>query len=109
MATGVTGTGWNSTQASNSSGVVGQGWESAPISNQADFTPAGFAQTYGSTINNIAGQLNVDPSIIAGQLGLETGYGKSVIPGTNNLGKHCMCLLNLFGYQLRLHPYHLWT
>lgn len=86
MATGVTGTGWNSTQASNSSGVVGQGWESAPISNQADFTPAGFAQTYGSTINNIAGQLNVDPSIIAGQLGLETGYGKSVIPGTNNLG-----------------------
>ncbi|WP_146125266.1 glucosaminidase domain-containing protein [Burkholderia multivorans] len=49
-------------------------------------TPQGFAQTYGSTINNIAGQLNVDPSIIAGQLGLETGYGKSVIPGTNNLG-----------------------
>ncbi|MBU9639597.1 MULTISPECIES: glucosaminidase domain-containing protein [Burkholderia cepacia complex] len=86
MATGVTGTGWNSTQASNSGGVVGQGWDSAPSGNQTDFTPAGFAQTYGSTINNIAGQLNVDPSIIAGQLGLETGYGKSVIPGTNNLG-----------------------
>jgi hypothetical protein len=49
-------------------------------------TPQGFAQTYGSTINNIASQLNVDPSIIAGQLGLETGFGKSVIPGTNNLG-----------------------
>lgn len=31
-------------------------------------------------------RLGVDPSILIGQWGLETGWGKSVIPGTNNLG-----------------------
>ena len=31
-------------------------------------------------------RLNVDPAILIGQWGLETGWGKSVVPGTNNLG-----------------------
>jgi flagellum-specific peptidoglycan hydrolase FlgJ len=31
-------------------------------------------------------QMGVDPSLLLGQWGLETGWGKSVIPGTNNLG-----------------------
>jgi hypothetical protein len=66
--------------ASSSAGGITWG------SNTSTGTPQSFAQTYGPTISNIAGQLNVDPSIIAGQLGLETGFGKSVIPGTNNLG-----------------------
>lgn len=60
-------------------------WTPVP-QQQTDFTPAGFYNQYGDAINSIAGQLNVDPHVIAGQLGLETGYGKSVIPGTNNLG-----------------------
>ena len=31
-------------------------------------------------------ELGVDPSYLIGQWGLETGWGKSVIPGTNNYG-----------------------
>lgn len=33
-----------------------------------------------------AAQLGTDPAHVLGQWGLETGWGKSVIPGTNNLG-----------------------
>lgn len=74
--------GWTPVDAGASSSVD---WTPVP-QQQSDFTPAGFYSQYGDTINNIAGQLKVDPHVIAGQLGLETGYGKSVIPGTNNLG-----------------------
>ncbi|WP_333980398.1 glucosaminidase domain-containing protein [Burkholderia orbicola] len=34
----------------------------------------------------VAQKIGVDPMVILGQWGLETGWGKSVIPGTNNLG-----------------------
>jgi hypothetical protein len=34
----------------------------------------------------VAQKIGVDPMIILGQWGLETGWGKSVVPGTNNLG-----------------------
>jgi flagellum-specific peptidoglycan hydrolase FlgJ len=33
-----------------------------------------------------AAQLGTDPAHVLGQWGLETGWGKSVIPGSNNLG-----------------------
>lgn len=48
--------------------------------------PADFAKTYGAAAERAGKALNVDPSMLLGQWGLETGWGKSVIPGTNNLG-----------------------
>ncbi|VTU20122.1 Exo-glucosaminidase LytG precursor [Variovorax sp. SRS16] len=48
--------------------------------------PADFISTYSPIAEQIGGKLGVDPKIILGQLGLETGWGKSIIPGTNNLG-----------------------
>lgn len=50
------------------------------------YTPGAFAQTYQDAANYAGNQLGVDPTILLGQWGLETGYGKSVIPGTSNLG-----------------------
>lgn len=48
--------------------------------------PADFAAAYGPIAARIGSQLGVEPTVILGQLGLETGWGKSIIPGTNNLG-----------------------
>lgn len=52
----------------------------------AQHTPASFAAQYGGLAQAVGQRIGVDPSIVLGQLGLETGWGKSVIPGTNNLG-----------------------
>lgn len=49
-------------------------------------TPAEFSQQYGPIAIDVGRRLKVDPSILLGQWGLETGWGKSVVPGTNNLG-----------------------
>jgi hypothetical protein len=49
-------------------------------------TPAAFAKQYSGLAQAVGQKLGVDPSLVLGQLGLETGWGKSVIPGTNNLG-----------------------
>lgn len=48
--------------------------------------PKEFAAQYGPLAASVGQQLGVDPSILLGQWGLETGWGRSVIPGTNNLG-----------------------
>lgn len=48
--------------------------------------PKAFADQYGPVAMLAGHQLGVDPSILLGQWGLETGWGKSVIPGTYNLG-----------------------
>lgn len=48
--------------------------------------PGDFAAVYGPIASRIGAQLGVDPTTVLGQLGLETGWGKSIIPGTNNLG-----------------------
>lgn len=48
--------------------------------------PHQFVQQYGALADTVGGQLGVDPSILLGQWGLETGWGRSVVPGTNNLG-----------------------
>lgn len=49
-------------------------------------TPQDFAKVYGPAAERAGKALGVDPSMLLGQWGLETGWGKSVVPGTNNLG-----------------------
>lgn len=57
-----------------------------PASSTKSASPAEFVQQVGPLAKAVADRLNVDPAILVGQWGLETGWGKSVIPGTNNLG-----------------------
>lgn len=45
-----------------------------------------FIQEYGPIAERIGNDIGVDPKIILAKFGLETGWGKSVIPGTYNLG-----------------------
>lgn len=45
-----------------------------------------FAEQYGALAADIGKRIGVAPDVVLGQLGLETGWGKSVVPGTNNLG-----------------------
>ena len=48
--------------------------------------PGDFVNQHYDTARAVGDQLGVDPKIILGHWALETGWGKSVIPGTNNLG-----------------------
>ncbi|OYD77980.1 UNVERIFIED_ORG: mannosyl-glycoprotein endo-beta-N-acetylglucosaminidase [Burkholderia sp. CF145] len=52
----------------------------------ADDTKTTFTEQYAPAAIRAAAALGVAPSVLVGQWGLETGWGKSVIPGTNNLG-----------------------
>lgn len=45
-----------------------------------------FIDRYGPAAERAAAQTGNDPALYLAQWGLETGWGKSVIPGTNNLG-----------------------
>lgn len=45
-----------------------------------------FVKKYGPLADKVAKEMNVPADAVLGQWGLETGWGKSVIPGTNNLG-----------------------
>lgn len=47
---------------------------------------AAFVQQHYDAAKEVGDQLGVDPKQILGHWALETGWGKSVIPGTNNLG-----------------------
>ena len=47
---------------------------------------AGFVETYLPLAQKVSQKTGVAPEALLGQWGLETGWGKSVIPGTNNLG-----------------------
>ncbi|WP_161793195.1 glucosaminidase domain-containing protein [Bordetella avium] len=49
-------------------------------------TPEEFARLYGPAAARAGQALGVDPAVLLGQFGLETGWGKSIVPGTNNLG-----------------------
>lgn len=49
-------------------------------------TPEQFAQVYGPAAERAGKAIGVNPAALISQWGLETGWGKSVIPGTNNLG-----------------------
>lgn len=48
--------------------------------------PSAFASFYGPIADQVAQKTGIDSNTILGQWGLETGWGKSVIPGTHNLG-----------------------
>ena len=45
-----------------------------------------FVEQYMPAAIAAGEKIGVSPHILLGQWGLETGWGKSVIPGTNNLG-----------------------
>lgn len=47
---------------------------------------AAFAAQYGPAMANAAQRIGVDPNMLLAQFGHETGWGQSIIPGTNNLG-----------------------
>lgn len=46
----------------------------------------GFVAQYGPLAQRVGERIGVAPELLLGQWGLETGWGKSIIPGTNNLG-----------------------
>jgi hypothetical protein len=50
------------------------------------YTPETFAKEYGPIAERIGSQINVDPALLLAKFGLETGWGKSVIPNSYNLG-----------------------
>ncbi|KUZ35282.1 glucosaminidase domain-containing protein [Burkholderia territorii] len=52
----------------------------------ATFSPTSFAAQFGGVADAVGKQLGVDRNVLLAQWGHETGWGKSVIPGTNNLG-----------------------
>jgi hypothetical protein len=53
---------------------------------EASDPQAAFVNQHYDTAKEVGDQLGVDPKLILGHWALETGWGKSVIPGTNNLG-----------------------
>jgi hypothetical protein len=57
---------------------------SAPASGGGDVHQ--FVADYAPLAERVSKQIGVAPQLLLGQWGLETGWGKSVIPGTNNLG-----------------------
>lgn len=46
----------------------------------------GFIQQFAPIAAAVGQRIGVAPDVLLGQWGLETGWGKSVVPGTNNLG-----------------------
>jgi len=48
--------------------------------------PEQFASQYAPLAAKVGDELGVSPDLLLSQWGMETGWGKSVIPGTNNLG-----------------------
>lgn len=61
---------------------------SSPAANptQAGGNVEAFVQSYLPLAQKVSERTGVAPESLLGQWGLETGWGKSVIPGTNNLG-----------------------
>lgn len=49
-------------------------------------TPASFVEAYLPLAERVGARLGVAPKLLLAQWGGETGWGKSIIPGTNNLG-----------------------
>lgn len=67
------------------------GWMNDPIADSpspanANGDVSSFVQQYGPIADKISEKLGVSSDLILGKLGLETAWGKKVIPGTNNLG-----------------------
>lgn len=55
-------------------------------SGSANSNVSAFVRDVGPIAERVGAEIGVDPSILIGQWGLETRWGKSVIPGTNNYG-----------------------
>jgi hypothetical protein len=65
------------------------GWKDDPVAEvppKKSASPTAFIQQYGPIAERVGADIGVDPKIILGQWGHETGWGKSIIPGTYNLG-----------------------
>ena len=67
------------------------GWQDDPIAEgqaapKQVASPQEFVATYGPIAEKIGNEIGVDPKILLAQFGHETGWGKSIIPGTYNLG-----------------------
>lgn len=60
--------------------------DSVPMSEATTQNKQAFEQKYGSAADKAGKALGVDKKLILAQWGLETGWGKSIVPGTNNLG-----------------------
>ncbi|WOB06453.1 LPD38 domain-containing protein [Piscinibacter gummiphilus] len=65
--------------------LLGSAPAPAPASN-APGAVGDFVRQYLPAAERVAKQLGVEPQVVLGQWGLETGWGRSIIPGTNNLG-----------------------
>lgn len=52
----------------------------------ANSKKSAFTQQYQSVAEATGQKLGIAPSVLLAQWGLETGWGASVVPGTNNLG-----------------------
>lgn len=80
------GIGPNGKPLASSSGGASGSWGDSAAASAGGSGPAAFAAKYGAAAAKAGAALGVDSRTILGQWGLETGWGKSVIPGTNNLG-----------------------
>ena len=60
--------------------------EKPAASSGANDRVASFARSMAPIAERVSAETGVDPAVLIGQWGLETGWGKSVIPGTNNFG-----------------------
>jgi hypothetical protein len=56
------------------------------MADKNNFTPETFVKEYAPIAQRIGQQIDVDPAILLAKFGLETGWGKSVIPNSYNLG-----------------------
>ena len=82
-----------SKQDSNGFGSLLNGYEQVrtsptrTVNNEAVGTTVDeFVKSVAPAAQKVAQRLNVPVEAVIGQWGVETGWGKSVIPGTNNLG-----------------------
>lgn len=60
--------------------------QAAPPATPKTGTPSKFVDAYLPLAEKVGDRLGVAPKLLLAQWGNETGWGKSVIPGTNNLG-----------------------
>lgn len=62
------------------------GGEAKPAAPRKGSSVDAFVRENAPLAQKVGERLGVEPHVLLGQWGLETGWGKSVIPGTNNLG-----------------------
>jgi hypothetical protein len=56
------------------------------MADKNNFTPENFVKEYSPIAERIGEQIDVDPAILLAKFGLETSWGKSVVPKSYNLG-----------------------